>query len=413
MTDRPAGYTLFDRWISPGALFLGIACSFLACCAAGRWAGRHNSLHHVERFHVYLAPESLFYPTVDQVRALARSRLDPAKIVVVGGGSSILHGTCQRGPEVWTRKLQALLGDGYQVLNLGFRCAYTAEFGAVAAEVLSRDFPRLIFIADLHPGVFFPEPDGRLFKYFFWDAYFKGLLLPDAARDARIDELAREVAAAPPPPHDPHGVQPACREEVRAEMRLDSALHFTDLWNSLAYSRFVTVWTPLTRSSFARPRRHYPDPDPGAPAPAKGYAPGDNGRWMEMLRAEIAHRCVRDGRNHWVEDDRSGTWAEFDRAARASFPAAARARTLLLVMWYSPHYLDQLSAPERACHDAVSRLSAAHLEGLGFRALEIGPGLSASDYGDCQHLVESGGAKLAAAVAPQVRGLARRLGYLK
>jgi len=43
--------------------------------------------------------------------------------------------------------------------------------------------------------------------------------------------------------------------------------------------------------------------------------------------------------------------------------------------------------------------------------LEAGETYTADDYADASHLAESGGAKLAAELAPKVRGLARRLGY--
>jgi hypothetical protein len=41
----------------------------------------------------------------------------------------------------------------------------------------------------LPPGHFWQtDPDGNVFKYFFWDAYYKGLLLACPEREARLQE---------------------------------------------------------------------------------------------------------------------------------------------------------------------------------------------------------------------------------
>ena len=93
------------RHLAPHALFAGMAISFLGCCLAGYVASHHNPFAHVERFHLYLTPESLFYPTASQVRELARSELQREKIAVIIGGSSRLHGTGQPLHSVWTRRL--------------------------------------------------------------------------------------------------------------------------------------------------------------------------------------------------------------------------------------------------------------------------------------------------------------------
>jgi hypothetical protein len=392
----------FDRLVAPGALFLGLAASFLGCCLAGRLASRRNHIQAFERFHIYLTPETLFYPTACQVRRLAQSRLDPRRIAVVVGGSSVLKGDFQRPTGVWTRKLQALLGERFQVINLALSGACAAEFGAVAAEVLQRDYPRLILITDVAPGCMFPDPDGRLFKYFFWDACCKGLLLPHPDRDRRLREQCREavdVAAIPGwPGTHAAGLKGEEQVELRAEMRLDSRLYFNDLWTTLAYTHCHTLWTARTRGSFLLARRRYRDPD----EPPQGHLPFSANLVSDLARLHA-----------WIEANPEGAWAEFQRRAANSFPPAVRPRTLLLVTGLNPSYLGRLSVPERARFARTSRESAVRLEQLGFAALEVGKDCPASDYADSCHLLESGGAKLAAAVAPRVRQLARRLGYTR
>ena len=247
-----------ERLIAPRALLLGVAVSFLACCAAGFLASRRNPFRHVERFHQMLSPEALFYPTASQVLRLAEGRAGPDQVAVLVGGSSILHGTGQTAEQVWTRKLQALLGERYRVVNLGFRSAETVEFGAVVAEALGRDHKKVILITDLHPGRMHPDPDGSRFKRFFWDARCKGLLLPHPERDRRLDEEIREARELERSVGR-EALQAQGRWtqeqllELRAHTRLDGALYFQDLWNAVAYEHFFSVWTPLSRASVTRP----------------------------------------------------------------------------------------------------------------------------------------------------------------
>src|SRR5262249_8702245 len=173
---RPTTPGWLERAVVPGPLFLGAAGAFLLCCVGGFLAGRRNCYPAFERFHQFINIESAYYPTASQARALARARLDPAKVAVVVGGNSVLYGTGQRGRAVWTKELQALLGERYQVINLGARGAEPSEFGATAAEMLSGEYPRLIFISDLGSSTAPGNPDGNIYRYFFWDAYYKGLL---------------------------------------------------------------------------------------------------------------------------------------------------------------------------------------------------------------------------------------------
>src|SRR3954463_15698565 len=102
----------WERRIVPGPLLLGVAVSFLGCCLAGYYLAHRNVYAPVVRFHPMISPETLHYPSASQVVALARSRLRRDRVAVIVGGSSINHGVGQRLEEVWTRKLQADLGDG-------------------------------------------------------------------------------------------------------------------------------------------------------------------------------------------------------------------------------------------------------------------------------------------------------------
>jgi hypothetical protein len=406
MDQPPPSSNLPGRVFHSGAVLLGIGLGFLTCCLAGFLASRNSTVHPFTRFHLFLSPETHYYPTVSQTRRIARDRAEPDKILVVIGGSSRLHGTGQAPDQVWTDKLQAVLGDDYRVINFGFRGAWTAEFGAVAAEVLSGDYRKLILVTDLYPGYMLTTPDGRRFKYFFWDAYYKGLLLPHPAREARLRELLEQHSNREAIEHDL-----VDREETRRAMWLDSVVSFHELWNSVAYRHRFTVWTGPTRDNFTMARRRYRDPERGSLPLETRYQAEDGVTLMQNIRATFAGLCVKGPQGQWVEQSNHPGWAKFDRAADTSFPPAVRPRTLMLLTWFSPHYLDQLSAEERSCYATVSQVTREHLEKLGLAAQEVGPGLLASDYADHTHFAEPGGAKLAVIVASRVREMAQRLGY--
>src|ERR1035438_4854995 len=79
-----------------------------------------------------------------------------------------------------------------------------SEFGAVAAEILSSDYKRLIFISHTWPGTSASPaiPDGRVpFQKFYWDAQIgiwrgrrRDSLLRLQTSDFHFSHLARDVS---------------------------------------------------------------------------------------------------------------------------------------------------------------------------------------------------------------------------
>jgi hypothetical protein len=381
-----------DRRLRPRAFFLGAAAAFAACCLAGRAVGRRPLLAGVERFHAFVAPQTLFYPTARQIRGLGKARLDPGKVVVVVGSNSVLYGVGQSPGGVWTRRLQEELGDAYQVVNLALPSGQPHEFGAVAAEIFAARCPKVILVTSTLPGQKAPAVDGLIYRYFFWDAYYKGMLRPDPDRDAA---LAQE--AGRPPREPPFRVSPV-GEELRLEMRLDSALSFGDLWNGLAYTTAHTAWNRLAPGTWYRRRRAYADPGGEVP-PADRYPAATNAEVLRTLRSWLAE--VDGG-----ADPASPYWDDLTQSWRQAFPAPRRARTLFLVLPASPHYLRQFGPRERADYEAVVGLTARSLRRAGFTSAAVCEGFGEADYCDALHLSEAGGRRLAAEVAPLVRRLA-------
>jgi hypothetical protein len=103
--------------------FAGVCSALVACSLAGHIVGELNPFPAFRRFHRCIGPETLYYPTASQVRAVARDQLRPDRIAVVVGGSSVFHGAGMTGDGLWTLRLQELLGEQYRVVNLGMRGA--------------------------------------------------------------------------------------------------------------------------------------------------------------------------------------------------------------------------------------------------------------------------------------------------
>jgi hypothetical protein len=84
----------------------------------------------------------------------------------------------------------------------------------------------------------------------------------------------------------------------------------------------------------------------------------------------------------------------------------------VLIAHESPHYVKQLAPAEQEAYRDLAVRQVRLLEKAGFPALEVGRDYDAENFVDRCHLSETGGLRLAAEVAPKVRELARRLGYL-
>ncbi len=404
MTLQPKP-SLLSSVLRPWPTLLGVVVSFVGCCAAGRAVSKINSYENFQRFHPYINFTTLHYPTVSQVRALGRSTLDREKTIVVVGGNSILHGSSVGSAESWTIRLQKLLGEDYQVINLGV-CGMTAqEFGATAAEVLSRDFPKLIFVTNTWAGVTSPfgEPDGQPFiRYFFWEARSRGWLLEDSDRETRLQQLASVRKADP------------SFRELQSQLRLDRRLFSRDLWTTLQYTHFTTTWCPVVGPTWYRARKKYSDSGRTEPP----LPPSVLQRWSEVEVKRLqgllaANRPFLVNRRAPVGPAPSASLppTPVEECVKVCFPAACRPRTLILINDPSPFYLNQLTPGEKVEYFEVAALTTETLERAGVRSLEIGKGYPLGHFHDTYHHSPAGGWQMAESVAPLVREMAGQLGY--
>ncbi len=388
-----------ERLVAPWPLLLGVLVAFLGCCAAGRWYSRRPVYENFERFHPWIGPETLHYPTSTQVLALAREHLPPDKVAVIVGGNSILFGVGQRPEFMWTKALQAELGDDYRVLNLAMRGASAGEFGGTVAEVLGREGRKVIYVTVSNYGAV-GAPNGALYQYFYWDAFYKGLLPRWAPREALIERTDGF--------RDPEKVA-----ELKRQMWLNSCCGYHDLWNALAYRYLSTVWVPPVSQHVTRARKRWPDVDYGTAIPfAVRYSPAVQPAILARIRAWLTVcRALLPYQGGGPEIDLAKSETAFQ--LRACFPADCRPRTLMLIPHENPYYLAQLSPAEQALDRQYAREQVRAAEGVGLHALAVGRDFTVDDcYDGGGHYTEQGGIKLAGEVAPKVREIARRLGYL-
>jgi hypothetical protein len=332
--------------------------------------------------------------------AIVRARCHPGQTLVVIGGNSILEGVWQPVGDLWSEHLQELLGDRYCVINFAFRGGSPTDGGAVVAEVLRREYPRQIYIADEAPfnGVesFAHEP----YRYIFWQAYFRGLLMDVPSRDRHIAEYQWNKE------------QRRLFVESAISVWLDRALNYRDLWNRVCFEDFCTVPSYLGECfpALLPARRLFKDNEPDA------YNPAFLAVKYPLSSFEAEMRIVRDSSGQFYKPTDRGGWQlspakhkELATIYAEAFPPALIPRTLILVSQNSPYYRRRL-APEELARDGQAYDDAVQLwRDAGYTAMDYGRDFADDDFGDRTHLSKTGGRKLAELVAPQVRAIENRL----
>jgi len=350
-----------------------------------------------------MSPETKYYPTVNEMMAMVRARVKPGQILVIVGGNSVLRGVGQPPAQVWTKHLQENLGDGYCVINLAFNGSAITDGAAVVAEALRTEFPRQIYMANAAPAQP-PMADGsNEYRFMFWDAWYKGLLVDDPARNVEIKKF--------------HALFPYSEgmPELHAREWLDQWLYFQDLWNSVTFTKFNTVWgfyipglTP-----FLKPRKAFPDPEPDfleMPMAAR-YKPDDLEAEMINVRGCSEYAFMKDAAGKWQVYQPK--WDEFDSINKATFPPELKKRSLILLSRNSPYYIRRLPPDEQERDDLAYLYAVKKWKESGCDSMDYGKDFTVDDYGDRTHLTWHGGIKLARLVADKVQAMSQGLGYLE
>lgn len=392
------------RRFRPVALLLGLLAGFAILSWKGREVATFDWHAGFTRFHPLISPEAMYEPTVGEMAAIVRARCRPDQVLVIVGGNSILLGVGQPAEKMWTLRLQEALGDRYAVVNLAFRGAAPNDAGAVVAEALRTEFPRLIYVANCAPFQSASPVGQQTYEFALLDAAYKGLLLPWAPRDRVLWSYLRTT-----------DYRDYRQMDLELGAKLDSWLYFRNLWNWWSFNHGFTFATSLLPHD---PQAHWPrnrfkdeeDDFDAVPFEAR-FNPQVVATDLEIARLTTAafYHAARDG--SWTRDPVA--FKNFMRGAREAFPDPLKPRTLLLVGRNSPYYTRQLggevrSRDERAIADTVSGLKS-----LGYDSIDTGGNFTVEDYGDRTHLTSSGGAKLALTVAPEIRLLAQKLKFVE
>lgn len=380
--------TRLSSWLLLGGILTG----FLGATWHGHLAARYSKPDNFRRFHQLISPDALYYPPYAMLETLALARWQPGKTLVIIGGNSILNGVGQPADEVWSLRLQELLGDSYVVVNLAFRAAYPSQGAALVAEsLLLRGYP-VIYVANTNPAASTGRAPGGASGYFYWQSLHQGRLSRYPARD---ESIRHWLAALPP-------------EERRAQSEeslgawLDTRFRSQSLWHHIGYRHFFSVWSfVLPRDSF-RPRARLADNEPAAQPLSerfKNFIPEE----MAIVRGFSSTLVVSDSAHGMLMEE--GNRLRMIADIEAAMVPPLRPRTLMLLNKNAPYYLDRLSPEERARDVFVYAACARIWRNHGIACEIAGEDFTSADYIDRAHLSGEGGRKLARLVANRIRTL--------
>jgi len=376
------------------ALLVGFLFGLAAVSLAGRYFAKHSFYKDFTRFHLFLSPESLFFPTASNLRQIVLENSTEEQIIVIIGGSSISHGVGQGSGELWTKHLQNLLGSDFKVFNFALRGGAPTEFSLVAAEALLKQGRKVLYAFDSAP-YFSGNPSRLRNQYAYWDAYYKNMLLDYPVRDEFYAQHERRLGQS----EDSSFFEELLERKIA--FKLDSLLYFTDLWTGIGYTQFFTVWSNLfsgdIKSSLLA-RKNFADDD------AVGVS------MLEKMSDQVDDRSSIDLK---LVVGRGGHFCEFDQVRSTSrplvesvdenfknlpafFPPLMREISLAFIPYESPFFFKQLTPEQKKCYQVTYEMGKAGYEKHGITSRVVDEtGFTANDYGDRVHFVGSGGRKFA------------------
>jgi hypothetical protein len=242
--------------------------------------------------------------------------------------------------------------------------------------------------------------DGRMHRYFFWDAWYKKLIdrtIP--LRKAGMAELFEERKSSPK------------FFELRTGAQLDSLCYYNDMWNALTYTEGGTIWNRVCHSNSFKPRRLLADNEPQPPSTKVRHARADRQQEVERFKRYTGLPPMeRDANGQWVVPP--GRAEEIRKDIDVSLPnEELRRRTVAIVTKFDPSVMASMTQDQREQMATLFNLTGKQIEASGLRCIRFDDSFTEDDYADYVHLTASGGEKMAAKVAPAIRELAASLGY--
>ena len=374
--------------LCPRVFLLGVIFALVSLSIIGYFLSNKDDIfQNYSRSHLTISPETLFFPSAAQLITLSKKRLPEDKIAVIIGGSSVMRGAGQNEINLWSSKLEALLGDNYKVLNLAVNGGRPAGQGLYAAETLLKEGRKVIFISDIAMANTFLVPDnGRVYRSFFFDALARGYI---DANDLRLNRVKSLIEAEG---------DPSAWDEHRIKSYTNNALNFDDFWNLIGYKYFFTIWTPLLSDNSWKGRNKLPDNE-GDCIPGNG----PNGGYSKNYDIEMT--IMRGLSNAKLSEE------IMRQEIFSSIPKSVIPNTMFVLNLYSPFYVEKLSSSERQAYNNNFNTSKKVYESFGITSVIMGMKNNQWDYCDRAHLTVSGGSNLANDLAPFVRMKAKELGY--
>jgi hypothetical protein len=372
--------------------FAGFLLGFGACIFAGHELSGTTQFDNYVRMFLPIQPQMQYYPSPFQVVNTVSKLYVPGTTLVIVGGSSIFRGTGQNVSDLWSNRLQADLGSGYTVVNLSIDQQSMESFGAVAFRILRQRYHRVIYVGLADERGAGPIDGLPVYKYFFWDAYYSGLLGLSGqdiltARALMKSELNTRQG-----------------DELQIGSWLESKLRFRVLWNEVGYRFYFPIWTAAAASTPFLDRDQYIDViDPNL------------GAAQRSVREDVARHDMIKGwfaqlaRSHMNLDNptilQERTAAAIGESYEDAFPKEMRSQVLAVFLRENPEYLDLLPDRERKSLRSLPVRVSEIVKGLGYKSIVVGEGFVPDDYVDQGHLMASGGHKLADEVAEEVRAM--------
>ncbi len=370
-----------------------VGVSFCLLILMGFLAGQSDVLNRRDRLNVFQNPASYFFPTAKLVLSHTLSGLREDQTLVIVGGNSNFEAVGQEDHELWTLKLQTTLGDKYKVVNLATIGSESTDFAGVIFRIVEPIHPKtiLVFNSYCNMGIQFQWDDRHPFRYFFWDAYYKGLIPLEPEMAEAYGRLKAE------------SLKYEKMKEIHLSLQLDAVLRARDLWTYIGYKSFFTVWSGFTKEAIFTPRY-----SPLLREPPARKTLQDRLKTMDMTHEDLMTnlRSQFDGRYVLADDGKFSsvpsvkeTWLN---NARNNLPARQRAKTLIAMLWTNQYFVDQLNKNEQNAYKFVFDQSISDLRQIGYNVFSLGHDYDAEDFETSFHYVGSASQKMADDVAREV-----------
>jgi hypothetical protein len=387
----------FFKALPPIPLLLAAALGFAAAVLGGQTVSKRNFTHAFTRFHGALNPQSLYCPPISQAVRYLEKRPDD-KILVLLGGASVFHGLGQGPGEEWHRELQRLLGNRYEVVNHALAGAAVPEFAGVTYTILEPKRPKILFVAGCSPGAWREDGKGP-YGYFAWDALEQGWLDKDHPRARSLAAIRRQQWRQG-------------KWEEHLSPMLNHPLRFRECWHYVTYQIGSSVWSGVTAGQMWRSRRRVPESGfPISPIGRSGHAARDASildRFVAQTRSVVV--SAPGANQGWIMDP--NLEAAYRRQLDALFTLPQRSKILLCLTHCNPRFIRRMTQEEQAINRAAFEASTALFNSEGILTIQAGTAYEDGDFINAAHLTPEGGRKMATEIAPYVRELARRHGFL-